>query len=118
MKASVLLARLARMKKEDLEELEVVIQTANGGIPTNKVVPIVQAMPGFDWTAHSFMLYPQEPLVCIHKVENVRSEAAVRLQRLQESHKKMGFQYLPKARESAWIDGFIYGARLYVTEAK
>lgn len=100
------------------EPLDVVIQTANGGIPHNRMVAVRDVGHGLDWTAGKLIVLPEEPLVVVRGLPhgmNTREFARQRLAALKDAHNELGLKYIAKAREQEWLDGFCEGVRQHVT---
>jgi mRNA-degrading endonuclease toxin of MazEF toxin-antitoxin module len=115
MKLSELL-RTTKSLGNDSTDPTVVIVTAQGGIPTPRMVEVNAASYGFDWTRGLFLLRPTEPIVVVRALkEPTREFAKRRLEELKTAHERLKFSYVPKAREEAWIEGFVNGIRAHVT---
>jgi len=108
------LSRGAIGEKED--NLQVVVETQNGGCPTRYMSEVTWAGRGFDWTAGLFLIRPKDPLVVARVLtSSIRQAAEERLARAKEVHDKLGFKYIMKARENEWLEGFIEGVRMHIT---
>ena len=123
MKASELRAAIEHTNKFhpfDVDDLRVVVETHNGGCPTWHMAEVSCAHKGFDWTASLFIVRPIEPLVVVHDLLDKRLAdfARERLDFIKASYAKSCFSYIPKARESAWLDGFEEGVKAHVTACK
>ena len=97
----------------DAEEKEVVIKTQNGGIPTHYMAPIVGAAGGFDWTAGYYLLTTKDPMVVFKNTfqPSIKEYGRTILEQIKGYHAKLGYKYIPKAREEEWLDGFFNGVR-------
>lgn len=99
--------------EDDLDK-EVVVETHNGGVPHRFMADITRGMKGFDWTRPYFILWTRQPVVVYREekrpLEDVGRE---RLEQLKDAHKRLGFTFIAKAREPAWIEGFIEGFRRF-----
>lgn len=98
------------------KSVEVVIETACRGVPHRPMVTIASAQLGFDWTEGLFILVPSKPIVNVNALSIPVSRLAKQhLESQKTYHSKLGFNFIPKARESAWLDGFKAGVRCHVT---
>ena len=98
------------------EDPKVVISTAVGGVPINRMVEVRSAMAGGDWTSGLFVLYPAEPIVVARILsEPICDLARRRLDQIIEAHQRLGFKYIPATRKDDWVQGFIEGVRAHVT---
>lgn len=98
------------------EDPEVVVNTINGGVPTNYKAKVNSAMVGGDWTSGLFMINTEESLAKIKfNGEKATAEdlAQARLDYLKECYAKCGQKYITKAREDEWKDGYIEGLRSF-----
>jgi hypothetical protein len=91
---------------------EVVIHTAQTGVPTNYRVQVDRACHGADFDKRLFLLYPAEPVVVSRVLaEDLAALATRRLEELKAAHGKLSFSYVLKSHEKAWRDGFIEGVK-------
>jgi len=98
---------------------KVVIQTSRAGVPHHPVVDIASAHLGFAWTKGIFILIPQSPIVEVKILSQpIRDLAKKYLEYMKAYHSKLGFNFIPKAREEAWLDGFSAGIRCHVTDVR
>lgn len=105
--------RLCDVHEEDLDR-RVVVETNNGGVPHRFMADIKGAHKGFDWTRGFFILRTEQPVVVYREEKRYLEEVGrERLAQLKDSHRRLGFEYIPKARENAWVDGFIEGFRRF-----
>ena len=100
------------------EQLEVVIQTQNGGCPHRYMAKVINAQRGFDWTAPFFIIRAEDPIVVVNEIGDVHALARERLDALKASHATLGFKYIAKSREQEWLDGFVEGIRTHATAVK
>ena len=102
----------------DMLEREVVIDTAKHGIPTRFMSEVKQVSPGFDWTNNLFIIYPNNDLLPVNKLQtSVRKAGEERLKQIDEACSKTGFDYgIKKTQRSSWVDGFCEGVMMYVTD--
>lgn len=98
---------------------EVVVQTANGGIPHSHMEPVKTCSPGFDWTRPYFIMRTAQPVVVARLLSTpLRDLAVEKLNLLKDIYNKTGFKYIAKAREHEWIDGFVEGVKAHITSVK
>lgn len=113
---SELKAILDRRAELDRDDLEVVIESAQGGIPTRRMIPVARAGAGFDWTARLFVLHPEKSVVVAKILDAPLEQAALkRLAALKDGFARSGQKYIAKAREREWLDGFMEGVLAHVT---
>lgn len=109
---------LAAVLAHCTDDLPVVVQTAQGGIPTRRMVDVRSAGRGFDWTARWFLLYPAEPVVVVRALAGrIDALAMQRLEALKSGYAEVGQKYIARSREQEWIDGFVEGVRAHVTSS-
>lgn len=97
------------------EELDVVVETVQAGVPIRRKVGIKSARRGFDWTNGMFIINPEEGMVVAKlSSRNVKDIAKERLEQLKDAHAKLGFKFIPKSRENDWIDGCVEGIKMNV----
>jgi hypothetical protein len=122
MDTKVLRDRLGAAAVRSQEPLQVFIQTAQGGVPTRRMVGVRDAVPGFDWTQGRFIIYPEEPVVVVRELPGhaaLLELARHKLDMLQQQHRALfGAWFIPKAREHEWIDGFVHGVREHITRCE
>lgn len=99
------------------EDLEVVVETAQGGVPCRYMDPVKSATMGFDWTRGNFIIRTENPVV-VFKQSNKSSaeEARERLQTLKNAYNELGQEYIKKAREEEWVNGFVEGYRKFTAD--
>ena len=109
---------LAAVLAHCADDLPVVVQTAQGGIPTRRMAEVRSAGRGFDWTARWFLLWTAEPVVVVRALSGrVEDLARQRLEALKSGYEKLGQKYIARSLEQEWIDGFVEGVRAHVTSA-
>jgi phosphatidate phosphatase APP1 len=109
---AVMASRYAERHHE--EDLNVVIETKNGGIPCYGMVDVKSVNPGCDWTKGYFILHPAIPVVTSKMLQvSVEESARTRLEELKSAYTALGFKYVAKAREEEWIEGFVQGVRMF-----
>jgi hypothetical protein len=109
---------LAAILAHCTEDLPIVVETAQGGIPTRRMVDVRSAAQGFDWTSRWFLIRTAEPVVVVRVLKGRTEDLArKRLDELKSGYAQVGQRYIAKAREQEWIDGFVEGVRAHVTSA-
>jgi hypothetical protein len=92
------------------EDLDVVIRTQNPSCPARGAVELKMAGRGSDWDAWRFLLFPAEGLVYYRRHSGTAMGfARMRLEQIKAGQAALGFKYIPKSRESEWLDGFCEG---------
>ena len=100
----------------DFEDLDVVVETANPGIPHCHLSPVIGATAGFDWTASYFILGTADQLVVEKKLDKpIRDFAKEYLEALKAAWSRSKFTYISKNQERSWLDGFVEGVKKHVT---
>jgi hypothetical protein len=96
---------LERRTPDQRKTLEVVVKTAEGGVPINRVVPVVSAHCGGDWYKDFFVICTEEPVV-VAKIlkENLTWVAETRLAQLKDAYAACGQKYISSAREQEWLE--------------
>jgi len=98
------------------EDPEVVISTANGGIPIKHMEPVKWASRGSDWTASYFVFRSVQPVVLVRGLKkSVKELAQERLRELEDAYTRLGNKYIAKSHRESWIDGFAEGVWQHVT---
>jgi len=92
------------------DDPEVLIETVQPGVPIRHKIGIKCVILGSDWTSRMFVIYPQEPMVQLNtKNKSIQDIAKEDLAYMKDCYSRAGQEYIKKAREIDWIEGFERG---------